>query len=420
MRNSRFIIRLISFVLILWALTGCSSAPPRVFNAPAPSVLKANKALFDDAFEAQEKAQYRKAISLWKDFLQKEPDSVQAHNNLGMVFYAEDRLTESITELETAYNLEPGNEIVVRNLSRSLQFQVALLKENREYERAIRHLNRLREISRPEENQKIQFMIEEVEDRIYEQVQNANTVDKYRWYLEHYPTGINAEKARRKLAELQDRQSSMVQSFEDREKIDSSGVLNAEQPRDAMAGISEENVGAAEPIMEEEVMEQPVAEPPVMEETPVKEEPLKEEPVSEIPMEAPPGEMAQEGAPGIEETPVMEEPPAAQKPVEPTEQTEVEPPPAVKAEPVKVIITLNNPDSSLRVRAKPNTGSPVLIGIKHGEIRPLVEENKGWFKIEYEPGKTGWVSKKFSKKLKPGTDQSQPQAKAAPMKKASG
>ena len=89
-------------------------------------------------------------------------------------------------------------------------------------------------------------------------------------------------------------------------------------------------------------------------------------------------------------------------------------------EPAKVIITLNNPDSSLRVRAEPETTSKVLAGIKHGEIRPLVGENKNWFKIEYEPGKSGWISKKFSKKLEPGTHKSQPQAHAASVNELSG
>lgn len=402
MRNFILIRSLALFALILSVLAGCASAPPRVFDAPAPSVLKGNKALFHDAFDAQEKGQYRKAIGLWKEFLQNEPNSVQGHNNLGMVFYAEDRLTESISELETAYKLEPGNEIVVRNLSRSLQFQVALLKENREYERAIRHLKRLRDISKPEENQKIQFMIEEVEDRIYEQVQNANTAERYKWYLDHYPTGINAEKARRKLAELQDRQSSLVQSFEDRQELDSSGVLAAEPaPAEEFPAISEENVGA--PIIEE-----PVAESPVMEE-PAGGEPITEEPVSEIPPGAPAGDMTGQ-EPGAVELP----------PVEPTEQTEVEPAPAAKREPVKVIITLGNPDSSLRVRAEPNTGSKVLTGIKHGEIRPLIEENKSWFKIEYAPGQAGWISKKFSRKLEAGTRKTQPQAYADPVKKRNG
>ncbi len=253
MNIPKWIIPGLALTLILSVLGGCASTPPRVFKSPAPAVTRASKALFEDAYEAQEKGQYRKAIGLWKQFLKSEPDSVQGHNNLGMVFYAEDRLSESIRELETAWKLAPKNDVVLRNLSRSLQFQVALLKENREYERAIRHLNRLQEISRPEEFQKVQFMIEELEDRIYEQVQNANTVEKYRWYLDHYPTGINAEKARQKLAELEDRQSSLIQSFEDREPVDNSGVLDegkAEDDSMDSMSISEEDVPANQPVAE--------------------------------------------------------------------------------------------------------------------------------------------------------------------------
>ncbi len=407
----------IAFTLILSILAGCASTPSRVFKAPAPAVTRASKALFEDAFEAQEKGQYRKAIGLWKKFLDSEPDSVQGHNNLGMVFYSEDRLPESINELETAWKLAPKDDVVLRNLSRSLQFQVALLKENREYERAIKHLIRLQEISRPEDFQKVQFMVEELEDRIYEQVQNANTVDKYRWYLERYPTGINAEKARQKLATLEDRQSSLIQSFEDREPVNSSGVLeeSAETSDQDSMSISEEDVSATQPVIAEEpVMEEDVMEEPVVEETPAKESaPIEESSVMEE-------EAVGEVAPEPQAEPVVETPAQIETSIEPSEMTEVEPsapkePEANTAQKFQVVITLNNPDSSLRVRAEPNTASPVLIGLKHGQVRPLTEENEGWYKIEYAPGKSGWVSKKFSRKLEPGTRTNQPQANTSPV-----
>ncbi len=410
------------FTLILSILGGCASAPQRVFKAPAPAVTRASKALFEDAFEAQEKGQYRKAISLWKQFLNAEPDSIQGHNNLGMVFYAEDRLSESINELETAWKLEPKNDIVLRNLSRSLQFQVALLKENREYERAIRHLQRLQEISKPEDFQKVQFMVEELEDRIYEQVQNANTAEKYRWYLKHYPTGINAEKARKKLAVLEDRQSSLIQSFEDREPVDNSGVLESDPEANDLdsMNISEEDVSASQPV----IAEQPVVEEPVLEESPVDPEAdrasIEESPVME---EDAVGEVTPETVPEpVAQTPAQVEPDKeTQVPdEEPSELTEIEPAPVKEPEakaPKKyqVVITLGNPDSSLRVRAEPNTKSPVLTGLKHGQVRSYIEENEGWYKIEYAPGKSGWVSKKFSRKLEPGTNKNEPQANGFPV-----
>ncbi len=413
----------LTFTLILSILAGCASTPPRVFKAPAPAVTRASKVLFENAYQAQEKGQYRKAIGLWKQFLNSEPDSVQGHNNLGMVFYAEDRLSESIGALETAWKLAPKNDIVLRNLSRSLQFQVALLKENREYERAIKHLQRLQEISKPEDFQKVQFMVEELEDRIYEQVQNANTIEKYQWYLKQYPTGINAEKARKKLAALEDRQSSMIQSFEDRQPVNNSGILEGDQEennQDSM-NISEEDVSASQPVIAEEpVVEEPVTEEPVMQEVPetpagessqIEETPVMEEDaVGEVTPEAEPEPVAD--APANVETPIE---PAE----EPSEMTEIEPAPAKEPEasaPQKfqVIITLGNPDSSLRVRAEPNTNSPVLTGLKHGQVRNYVEENESWYKIEYAPGKSGWVSKKFSRKMEPGTKKNQPQANSIP------
>lgn len=104
---------------------------------------------------------------------------------------------------------------------------------------------------------------------------------------------------------------------------------------------------------------------------------------------------------------------------EPSEITEVEPAPSKEPEakaPQKfqVVITLGNPDSTLRVRAEPNTKSPVLTGLKHGQVRSYAGENESWYKIEYAPGKSGWVSKKFSRKLGPGAKKSQPQANSIP------
>ncbi len=57
----------LTFTLILSILAGCASTPSRIFKAPAPAVTRASKVLFEDAYQAQEKGQYRKAIALWKD-----------------------------------------------------------------------------------------------------------------------------------------------------------------------------------------------------------------------------------------------------------------------------------------------------------------------------------------------------------------
>ena len=53
--------------------------------------------------------------------------------------------------------------------------------------------------------------------------------------------------------------------------------------------------------------------------------------------------------------------------------------------------------ASLRVRAKPNARSKVLAEIPKNTIVQVFQEAKDWFQVEYEKGKKGWVSKKFSK-----------------------
>jgi len=94
--------QLLKFALIIGVLAACATAEPRVFDAPAPAVPTSNKKLFNEAFMAQQKGQYTKAIGLWKEYLRVEPNSFEALNNLGMVYYAEDRLSDSIAAFQSA------------------------------------------------------------------------------------------------------------------------------------------------------------------------------------------------------------------------------------------------------------------------------------------------------------------------------
>ncbi|OGY18963.1 MAG: hypothetical protein A2784_02425 [Candidatus Chisholmbacteria bacterium RIFCSPHIGHO2_01_FULL_48_12] len=55
---------------------------------------------------------------------------------------------------------------------------------------------------------------------------------------------------------------------------------------------------------------------------------------------------------------------------------------------------LANPIGFLRVRANPSTGATELARAYPGQKLPYQnEENNGWYKVEYTPGKTGWVSR---------------------------
>lgn len=66
------------------------------------------------------------------------------------------------------------------------------------------------------------------------------------------------------------------------------------------------------------------------------------------------------------------------------------------------IEVLQTPTGWLRVRSEPNgLGDNEVSRINSGEKFPFVESNdSGWFKIEYEVGKTGWVAAQYTKLYK--------------------
>jgi hypothetical protein len=58
----------------------------------------------------------------------------------------------------------------------------------------------------------------------------------------------------------------------------------------------------------------------------------------------------------------------------------------------------DTPTGWLRVRDGPSTANQELAKIEPGEEFPFIEENSGWYKIEYEEGKQGWVSADYAEK----------------------
>lgn len=62
---------------------------------------------------------------------------------------------------------------------------------------------------------------------------------------------------------------------------------------------------------------------------------------------------------------------------------------------------LDTPTGFLRVRAEPSTSATESARVTPGNKYPYLEQNKDatWFKIEYEKGKTGWVSGQYAKKV---------------------
>lgn len=73
-----------------------------------------------------------------------------------------------------------------------------------------------------------------------------------------------------------------------------------------------------------------------------------------------------------------------------------EPPPAT-ASGAKVKIN-ETPTGWLRVRFEPSLISSEVAKVNPGETHLLLEEQEGWFKIQYEDGKEGWISSRYAQK----------------------
>jgi len=57
------------------------------------------------------------------------------------------------------------------------------------------------------------------------------------------------------------------------------------------------------------------------------------------------------------------------------------------------------PTGWLRVRAEASTTSEEIARVNPGEQYPLLDEKDGWYQIEYETGKKGWISGQYATKL---------------------
>jgi hypothetical protein len=63
-------------------------------------------------------------------------------------------------------------------------------------------------------------------------------------------------------------------------------------------------------------------------------------------------------------------------------------------------VEINSPDTGwVRVRAKASTGSEELAKVDHAEKFPLLDEQSGWYQIEYATNKDGWISGKYAEKF---------------------
>lgn len=70
-------------------------------------------------------------------------------------------------------------------------------------------------------------------------------------------------------------------------------------------------------------------------------------------------------------------------------------------EPARPYVQINSPEIGwVRVREKPTTAEDnELTKVDHGEKFPLLDTTEsGWYKIEYQTGKQGWISGKYAEK----------------------
>jgi len=63
------------------------------------------------------------------------------------------------------------------------------------------------------------------------------------------------------------------------------------------------------------------------------------------------------------------------------------------------VLIKDTPTGWLRVRMEPSTAATEAAKVKPGEKYPYLDEDKGWYKIEYEEGKEGWVSGRYAEKI---------------------
>ena len=189
--------------LLALVFSGCASsgskteAQQTAQQVDAPQTASdSDKNLYSQALKAQNAGQFESAIKLWKDFLSNNPDSFEGHNNLGLVYYTQDMLEQALQEFETAHRLEPADPRVRKNLARTLRFKAAMIHESRDYFKTLKILARLEKIVEPEEKQGILFKQEQVEDQIFLQVIKANNSASYQEFVNRFPDGLNAVRAR--------------------------------------------------------------------------------------------------------------------------------------------------------------------------------------------------------------------------------
>jgi tetratricopeptide (TPR) repeat protein len=374
-----------TLITLILLVTACATAPSQFFDSAPGRIPMSDQELFSRALAHQKKGQIESATCLWEKCLQKYPQSFEARNNLGLLHYSNDEITLAISQLEQGLNLEMSSVKIRENLTRALKVRVAILEENKEYDRAVVDLNQIAQFSPIEEQEKIERQIEGFEDKIFEQVKKSNLLEEYQGFLEKYPNSPrNSDEARLLIEELQ--------QIEEIKKEDPFSV------------IPESDLETEPPAMSEEMVEESFA-PDEMPDVPqsLPEETIEtvKESVAPESAPAPPVEVSPPVEPEVVAKPVPMVNPAPVVPPEPALQptakmepkAEPAPPPAPKMVEVIKARVLN-----VRAEPKVETGN-IVYKLKKGAKTVYVGENEGWYQVEYTKGKKGWISKQYSKLL---------------------
>ncbi len=202
MKPRNFLVLLLLMV-VLWA-AACATMPQgQLFETPPVSISLSDHELFTKALAHQKAGETDRAVDLWEKFLENQPRSFEARNNLGLLYYADDRIARAISQFERALVLKPGSAKIKRVLLGALQVRVAILEESREYDDTIVGLKRIFTLSPEQARGKIALQIERVEGLIFEQVKKSDTLEGYLAFLEKYPDSPGkSSEARRRVEEL--------------------------------------------------------------------------------------------------------------------------------------------------------------------------------------------------------------------------
>ena len=188
---------IIGFIILNYIALGCAKVPGQFSDTPSQSLSKFDQELFARATLHQHKGQIDSAIVLWNKFLQRNPNSFEARNNLGLLYYANDEIVQAIDHFNQGLKLRPRENQLKMNLVRALKVQSAILEENREYDEAIMGLSRIVELSPPKEKEGIERQIEALEDQIFKQVKKSDSIEEYQEFLKKYPHSPgNSDEAR--------------------------------------------------------------------------------------------------------------------------------------------------------------------------------------------------------------------------------